>query len=266
MTRKILFFIIYIIVASFSSLHAVSPQEAAKAMKEGAPEKAIEIYDSIAAQQGVSAELYANLGNAWYEEGNTGMAVLNLLRSHRLNPSDRQVNANLSFLRSRVVDANKMEIKDKKGNLDPDETTFSQSVKSFIAVDHTSNMWATWAAILFVIAVGSIALYFFTPSVGVRKVGFFTALIALASCVIFVIFAFMAASVVRSTDEAVVVVPKAELHSQPMAESEASATPLHSGSEVVILQRNSDGWVKVFYNSHTEGWTNESNIIQVVEN
>lgn len=246
-------------------MEAASLEEAAEAMKSGDAEKAVAIYDSIAKAQGVSAELYANLGNAWYESGNTGQAVLNLLRAQRINPANEQIKSNLNFLRTRVLDANKIEVKDKKNLLDPDETTFLDSVKYWIAANNTSNMWACWAAALFVLAMAGGALYFFTDSLLLRKAGFFTAIIALPVCVLTLIFSFMAASAAVSTAEAVVIVPKAELHSQPMKESNPSAAPLHSGSEVKILSRNSDGWVKIEYNSHTEGWTESENISQVVE-
>lgn len=265
--KKYLFVIILSIISLISPLvlSASGIEDASKAMKGGEPEKAIEIYDSIAKRDGVSAELFTNLGNAWYENGNTGMAVLYLLRARMLNPADKQVNSNLGFLRSRVLDANKMELKDKKGNLEPQEPTFMESVYQYIALDHTSDMWATWAAILFIIAMGGAAAYFFTNSVMLRKVGFFAALIAIIVSVILIIFAFMAAHSEVNNKVAVVVVPKADLYTQPMAEAETSAAPIHSGSEVEILQRNNDGWVKVSYNSRSEGWTEAKNVMQVVE-
>jgi hypothetical protein len=49
-------------------------------------------------------ELYYNLGNAWYRQGDTGRAVLNWERARHLRPLDRDVRANLEFIRPRLAD------------------------------------------------------------------------------------------------------------------------------------------------------------------
>ena len=62
-------------------------------------ESAIRLYESIIADGAESADVYYNLGNAYFKSGDLGHAVLNYLRARRLDPSDEDINHNLEFAR-----------------------------------------------------------------------------------------------------------------------------------------------------------------------
>lgn len=64
--------------------------------------EAIEKYNRILIQGHESAELYFNLGNAYFESGDLGHAILNYLRAERLDPNDQDIQDNLAFARSFV--------------------------------------------------------------------------------------------------------------------------------------------------------------------
>lgn len=67
-------------------------------------EEATELYEQAVGRGAVSAELYYNLGNAYYKSGNLGRSVLNYERSMRLAPRDADVRANLHLVRSMLRD------------------------------------------------------------------------------------------------------------------------------------------------------------------
>ncbi len=62
-------------------------------------ESAIRLYESILSEGIESAELYYNLGNAYFRNDDIGHAILNYLRAQRLDPADEDIRHNLEFAR-----------------------------------------------------------------------------------------------------------------------------------------------------------------------
>jgi len=58
---------------------------------------AIRMYQSVLDKEQESADLYFNLGNAYFKNGDLGLAILNYMRAQRLNPGDEDILANLEF-------------------------------------------------------------------------------------------------------------------------------------------------------------------------
>jgi tetratricopeptide (TPR) repeat protein len=65
---------------------------------------AIEIYSNIIENEGVSATLYMNLGNAYLKVDEIAKAILCYERAYILNPSDKDVQFNLELARTKTVD------------------------------------------------------------------------------------------------------------------------------------------------------------------
>jgi tetratricopeptide (TPR) repeat protein len=72
---------------------------------EGRYADAAAAYEEVRGAGVESANLYYNLGNAYFRAGDVGRAVLNYERARRLAPSDPDVLANLAFARSRGAEA-----------------------------------------------------------------------------------------------------------------------------------------------------------------
>jgi len=60
---------------------------------------AIRLYESILDRGVASADLYFNLGNAYFKSGDLGHAVLYYTRARRLAPGDEDIAFNLSFVK-----------------------------------------------------------------------------------------------------------------------------------------------------------------------
>jgi tetratricopeptide (TPR) repeat protein len=58
---------------------------------------AIRLYQAALARDVESAPLYFNLGNAYFKNGDLGLAILNYIRASRLDPSDRDIKSNFEF-------------------------------------------------------------------------------------------------------------------------------------------------------------------------
>ncbi len=226
---------------------------------------AVEVYDSVARKYGTSPALYYNMANAWYEGGNIGMARLYLERAHKLDPSNKAISNNLNFVSMKIDDANTAELKGKKGNVKPDEPGFWDGVTESVCADRSSNYWAAFAAMAFLLLIASAALYLFTSNVGARKVGFFGGIIFLFFAVIFLIFSFGAASYYDSHDEGVTTAYKIELLTEPSPDSKPVTVPLNRGTKVRVVgvETGTGGkpdWYRVRLNRSNSGWLRASDL------
>lgn len=237
--------------------------EADSAYMKGDFERAVTLYKELAGSYPSDAGLLVNLGNACYKSGDEGEARLFLERAKRLDPSDKTIDQNLAYLASRIQDANKAELKGKKGNVAPDEIGYFGRMRKRIAVDTSSNAWAEMGASAFVLMILSLVLYFFSSQVKFRKIGFFSALIFLFFLVVFVGFSKMAANHFESEDEGIVTVFKARLTDEPDPSANTVGFPLHRGTKLEILEsslnaQGETGWYKVRLNHSNTGWIEAS--------
>lgn len=233
--------------------------EADSAYNRGEYDHAVELYQLTADSVGTSAEMLYNMGNACYKAGDDGHAMISYMRAKRLDPRNAKINDNIRFLASRIEDANKAELKGKKGNVSPDPLSFFQRVGQAITVDTASDYWAVFAAMAFIIMLAAIAVYIFSHPVNVKKLGFFSAIIMFIFTVIFTIFALCAAHVCDTHDEVVMTAFKTNLLEEPDENARPIGTPLHRGTVFKILDEEGDldgkpVWYKVKLNNDNIGW------------
>lgn len=62
-------------------------------------DEAITAYNRVVATGLESANLYFNLGNAYFKTGDLGRAILYYLKAQKLNPADEDIRSNLAFAR-----------------------------------------------------------------------------------------------------------------------------------------------------------------------
>jgi len=67
----------------------------------GSYAEAAQIYEQLLSQGMVNSSLYYNLGNSYLVQGDLGRAILNYQRAARLNPRDKDIQANLGIARAR---------------------------------------------------------------------------------------------------------------------------------------------------------------------
>lgn len=248
-----------LVISTALSLFASPLDEAAVAYNNGDFNKAIEIYENVARERGVSASLLLNLGNASVKAGDYGKAMLCYERAYRIDPGNKEVKNNIAYLQSKIEDNNKAETKGKKVSVAPEDKPFFTSLKRYVAFSHTSNTWALWAGILFVVAIGAVAIYIFTSNVLLRKVGFFGGFITFAISVITLIFALISASERKKASEGVITSYKINLYSEPSQSSKAGMNALTRGTLLDIMEEETPEdtnikWYKVRLNSDYSGW------------
>lgn len=256
---------VIILIIAYCSVTYAAPsatsgiEEADRFYSEQKYNEAVIAYESAIEKHGVSSALLYNLGNACYKADKPAEAVIAYERALRLDPGNDEIINNLTYVRNRIDDRNKSELRGKNIVVTPDAPTFFSGVYSSIARETSSYYWALLAAFSFVLAVSFFALYIYIRNVSARKFGFFGSLLFISFTVVFLVFSFMAAKEYSAHDDGVITAYKVELLSEPEDNAKVSSTPLNAGTELRLLETQTDAkgnpvWYKVRLNAEFSGW------------
>ena len=106
--------------------------------------KAAALYESLTSQGKKAAVVYYNLGNAYFKQGQIGRAILQYERAKKLAPRDRDITANLNYVRSlleyRVEDKRNWYLK----VLDSVLSAFTEKEIGIFSLALGFLFWLTW--------------------------------------------------------------------------------------------------------------------------
>lgn len=165
-----------------------------QAYGEGRWSDAVDAWQKIESEGLVSAELYFNLGNAFFKNDDVAHAILNYARALKLDPSYSDARFNMEFAGTMVQD--KIEA--------VPEFFASRWMRSLCWI-MPSGTWAVAALLLFALALAMVLLFLLGGSTASRKAGFVTAIVALVLSLSSAGFAFWQRSDSLREDRAVVV-------------------------------------------------------------
>lgn len=257
---KHLLIILALLFASTCTAAAASlSAEADSAYNKEDYARAVQLYTQILNQQGRSADVYYNLGNAWYRRGNVAQAILAYERALRVDPSHADARANLTFVNASLEDKPE------------DNNSVLVRIHNSVVTSATANTWAWIAAVLFLLLCGAIALYIFTSTISLRKIGFFGGIILLISFCYLLVVALNAASRIDDHSEAIVIAQSTLLNSMPRQPKQTEkVVVLHQGTKVEIIDSVatpddpvSPRWYNVRVNSSAEAWLRATDVERI---
>ena len=244
------FLFVGVLLLSSLSVQAITKQNADDEYKKGNYQQAIKDYEELL-KEGVSADLYYNLGNAYFRTDNITKAVLAYERAHLLNPGDVDINFNLQFARSRTID-----------KITPESemffVTWYHSLVNFTSVDS----WARTAIVSIVLVLLLVLLYLFSPNINLRKVGFFGANIFLVLFLLSNLFAYQQKKSLINRNGAIVVAPTVNVKKTPSMSSNNTFV-IHEGTRVNITDKSIKGWRNITIADGREGWVLERQIEEI---
>lgn len=230
--------------------HAVTKAEADSAYIRGQYQQAIKDYEMLL-KQGASADLYYNLGNAYYRSENITRAVLNYERALLLSPGDRDIRFNLQIARAKTID-----------KIVPESEmfffTWYRSLVSLMSVD----AWAWTALIALALLIVLLLVYLFSERIWLRKVGFFGGFVLLILFALSNLFAWQQKQDLLFRKGAIVISPSVTVKSTP-AKNGTDLFILHEGTKVSITDGTMKGWMGIRIADGKEGWI-ESNMIEEI--
>ena len=224
-----------------TSAKAVTKNNADTEYQKGNYQQAIRDYEEIL-KNGESAEIYFNLGNAYYRTDNITKAVLNYERARLLSPGDDDINFNLQFARSKTID-----------KITPESemffVTWYKSLVNFTSVDN----WAKTGILCIVMTLLLVLLYLFGPQLMLRKIGFFGGLAFFVIFLLSNLFAFQQKQALDNRTGAIIISPSVNIKKTP-AKNSADQFVLHEGTRVDIIDKGMIDWRCIRVGDGREGW------------
>lgn len=233
-----------------ASSSPVTKQEADHAYIKGDYRQAIAGYQRLL-RQTRSADLYYNLGNAYYRSDSIAKAILAYERASFLSPGDKDIRFNLQFARSKTID-----------KLSPENevvfTTWYRSVVNLASAD-------TWAWISIVSLVSALSLLFvflFVSRLAWRKIGFFGGVLFVVVFSLSTLFAWLRHHSMTEQRGAVVVAPSVNVKKTPSQSGEDSFI-LHEGTRVDVTDSSIKSWCGIRLADGREGWVPVSKLEKI---
>ena len=236
---------LYIVPLSFYAQSTFDQANAAYA--DGRYDEAATLYQALLDEE-PNAQLYYNLGNAQFKQGELAQAILAYERSLRLDPRNKDAQYNLAFAQSRITD----NIVDNDFFL----SSWARTVRNGLR-EHT---WLVLSISLFILALAGLLLFLLGREPWLRKTAFHTAWIAL----LFSLVAGLNAASLHSRDtlrnEAIITQGVVNAKSSP-DRSGTDLFTIHEGTKVTIRETLGE-WSNIRVGNN-EGWIRTSNLERI---
>ncbi len=239
-----------LLLMSLPSGAVVTKQMADAEYAKGNYQEAIKEYNAIL-KEGVSADLYYNLGNAYFRTDNITQAVLAYERALKLSPGDDDIRFNLQFARSKTID-----------KITPESEIFFVTWYKALVNLTDSDTWAVVSIAAFLLMLLTAMAYLFGSRLWMIKGGFYVAIFCALVFVVTALLSWQQKLQAQNHDGAIITAPAVTVKKTPSAGS-ANEMELHEGTRVNITDRNMKGWLGISLTDGREGWIHDTDIEEI---
>ena len=217
--------------------------QAGQLYREGKFDEAVAEYEKLLSGDTESANIYYNIGNCYFKKGAIGKAIVNYQRAKRLNPRDRDMEANLRHALSMT-----------KSTSGSDEGPWFLRYASDFFDTFTINELAVILSSIYLIIIILILICF------IFKIPKFHC--AIVSFILGIILVFSSVGLyLKISDlkrEAVIIEEKTDARFEPFDRATTHFV-LYEGNKVLVIKRN-DGWDKVRRRDGKVGWVENKSL------
>lgn len=203
--------------------------------------EALEKYQAILDSGKHSAELYFNLGNAYYKLNNIAPSIYYYEKALQLAPNDKDILNNITFARNMTIDV--------VGTIP--EVGFSKIVKTVTNL-LSFDVWAKMAVGLVILFVILFLSYYFSYTTFKKRLAFIGSLASIVLACSAVALAFHKYNLDKKDKPAIVFAKESQIKSEPNLRS-TEAFKLHEGTKVQILD-TVNNWKKIKLADGKTGW------------
>ncbi len=229
---------------------AATKAEANSAYVDGRYQQAAEVYEQLLSE-GVSPELYYNLGNCYYRMEEMPQAILAYERALRLAPGDADIRFNLQMARSKTVD-----------KIVPESEMFFVTWYRSVVNMTSADGWGRTALVALALAIVLLLIYLFTNPLWLRKLGFFGGLAMLVLLLVSNIFAWQQMRQAENRSGAIIFESAVPVKSTP-TNNGTDLFILHEGTRVDIIDQTMNDWREIRVPDGKQGWV-ETKQIEVI--
>ena len=211
---------------------------------------ALERYNAILDRGLHSAALYYNLANTYFKTEQLGSAILYYNRALRIAPADEDIRHNLEYAEQMTKDS----IEEIPEFI---LTTWVRTVRGALS----STAWSVISLILLAAALAMALFYLLAQRLTMRKMGFYTMVIAALLFILTSLFAWSEREMIVNSKEAIIMSSAVSIKSSP----DRAATELfvlHEGTKVSIGHEMA-GWAEVRISDGRKGWVEQSRIEKI---
>ena len=202
---------------------------------------AIAGYEQILKTGKHSAEVYFNLGNAYYKINAVGPAIYNYEKALQFDPETIDVNNNLKYATQMKIDA----IQDAKSQ------GLGSNLDSFVALLSVDE-WAYFSLVIVLFTILMCILYFYAHTVGKKRLFFILTFLGILLSVSTIVAASYAKNNVNDVQYAIVYTAEFITREEPKEKAVSSFT-LHEGTKVEVLEEFNE-WALVSLTNGNKAW------------
>lgn len=213
-------------------------------------DNAIETYQDLISLGYVGTSLFYNLGNAYYREGKTGLAILFYEKALRISPGDNDIQHNLAIANAKTVD--------KIETLPP--FFLFQWWENLLAA-FSLNGWIYLAYIFYLLLLCAIGLYFFTKKSKIQRYAFFGGLASVVLLIAASTLLIINLNRELNVKNAIIIVPAATVKLSPDNTSN-DAFVIHEGLKV-REEDQVENWIRIRLQDGKEGWLQKKSLAEI---
>ncbi len=229
---------------------AVTKRQADAEYLQGNYQEAIRDYKYLLST-GVSADLYYNLGNAYYRSDNLTQAILAYERASLLDPGNSDIRFNLEFARSKTID-----------KITPENELFFVTAYEAMVGMQTVDGWAVTAIVAICLSLLLVLVYLFAPQLVLRKAGFYGGVLTLLLFLVSNLFAWQQKHALEARTGAIITAPSVQVQKTPAKNGDDSFV-LHEGTRVDIEDESMASWYQVKVADGREGWVERKSLEKI---
>jgi tetratricopeptide (TPR) repeat protein len=205
-------------------------------------QEAAHLYEQILNENGESAEIYFNLGNACFKQNLLGAAHLNYERARRLAPANPDILHNLDFVKAMQID-----------KIDEVQDVFITTW-----LDDTMNVFAgnTWSIVFLTLTVLSLLLlsfFIFSQTSRIRKLSFTAFCLFLLLSAASFYLGYRQRNQTLNRSEAIIFSTEVVVKSTPN-NSGSDLFIIHEGLKVRIIDKQGNYYRIMLDDGKSQGW------------
>lgn len=213
-------------------------------------QEAVAMYEQILKEGKESAELYYNLGNAYYKAGDYNNAILNYERAKLLAPNDKDIAFNLNIANQHVVTS-----------INPLPRPFYIRWMNTVIDLNTTDKWARISIVSFIIFLILLGLFIFSKSSRIKRATFLLGILCIALSLLTFSFASKQKSKLKNHNYAIVFCPRVTVKSSP-SETGTDLFLIYEGLKVQVTD-SLNNWMEVKLQDGNQGWLRDSCIVRI---
>ena len=242
-----LLMLLFMLASSLAPASAITKENADSVYARQQYQQAVADYEELL-KGGVCADLYYNLGNAYYRTGNITKAVLNYERAYLLSPGDKDIRFNLQLARSKTID-----------KITPESEMFFVTWYRSLVNMQSVDGWARTSLWSLAVAIVLALVYLFAGRIGLRKCGFYGSTLLVVLFILANVFAYQQRQGLQHRTGAIIMSASVAVKSTP-ARNGTDLFVLHEGTKVEITDGSMKGWKKIRLADGRDGWLEVSSM------